>query len=176
MLYDFQNCDFSGLNDHLSDLNWSEILCNLECDNAVDRFYTVLQHAVSIFTPVHRYRKSKYLKWYSPDLKLLNTEKKIYHQAYKKTGNHTEYQKFADACKKCKSPDKRRYKNYINMVQNNIFINTKFFWSHVSNLRKSNYILSTMHLNGMSYDNLPNILDCFANYFSSVYSPNSMST
>lgn len=67
------------------------------------------------------------------------------------------------------------YSNYILKVENNININTKYFWKYIQSLRKnkSNIPLSVF-LDESNANNLNDITQLFFTNFSSIYTKNNI--
>jgi hypothetical protein len=72
--------------------------------------------------------------------------------------------------KKCKALSNSVHANHICKFENNINIDVKFVWYYVNSLRsnRSNIPLSVSYDNSDA-DNINDITNLFANYFSSVY-------
>jgi hypothetical protein len=169
-MYDFKKCDFLSISSHLEVINWAELLCPLSVNEGMSLFYSILNELICCFTPVIQVKVSNYPKWFSNELRNFIKLKKIAHKSYKSTGDLEYYIEFCDLRRRCKQMTKNCYLNYINSTQENISCNTKYFWSHVNNLRRSHRLPTDMFLGDQRAYHTQDICNLFATHFSSVYS------
>jgi len=83
---------------------------------------------------------SKYLIWFSKNLKDIIFKKKIAHKLYKSSGLVSN--SFSNLQGKCKFFSNFDYKNYINKVQNNLKTHLKQLWKYINNKRHNNFVPS----------------------------------
>ena len=88
---------------------------------------------------------------------------------FKSSGLVIDYNKFSNLRSNCKFLSKKDYLNYINKIQTNLKINPKKFWKFINSKRRNNFLPNCMHLNTDEFNTPKDIINTFANYFSSVY-------
>nr|XP_049697166.1 uncharacterized protein LOC126054699 [Helicoverpa armigera] len=66
------------------------------------------------------------------------------------------------------------FRNYMNLVEDSIPKNVKYFWSYISNRKSKANFPATMYLKDVSSDNPTDICNLFSAFFRSVYEPNSL--
>nr|CAH7750893.1 unnamed protein product [Callosobruchus chinensis] len=65
---------------------------------------------------------------------------------------------------------REKHKAFLNKVENDINANINVFWNHVNKKRKSNNTVQFLNHNNEPIEN-SKVAECFAKYFSSVFSP-----
>ena len=168
-ILNFKNCDFNVMNGWLLSVDWDNIL-NCGIDLAVDRFYDVINECFANFVPKSKIKHNfKFPRWFSPELKELTIHKKEAHLKYKKNKSIANYNKFCELRTHCKNLSKILYSNYIMEIEQNIINNPKFFWKYIREKNNTNTIPQLMTFHDREVSTCIEILDAFANHFSSVY-------
>lgn len=88
---------------------------------------------------------------------------------FKTSGLVSDYNNFSNLRIRCKFLSKKDYLNYINKIQTNLKINPYTFWKFINSKRRNNFLPNCMHLNTEEFNTPDDIINTFANYFSSVY-------
>lgn len=160
LYYSFLNTDWT----FLSDYSGVDIMC--------DEFYKKIYSILDLHVPVFNHsNKSNYPIWYTPDI-IRNLKLKSYYKKKFKRSNDNYYNlEFSRLRALIKRQIKMAYNNYLNNVERSISDDPKNFWSYVQNKKGSSRIPSNMCYNTSNYDNPLDIVNGFANYFSSVYLP-----
>ena len=83
--YNFKRANFNGLNDSLSEIEWQYILGDTEIQPNVEKFYNVIEEAISKNVPKIRLKSDYYPCWYNSELKQLVGKKKEAHKVYKES-------------------------------------------------------------------------------------------
>ena len=81
-LYNFKKANYSAMNEFLVGVDWS--FCEqLPFDEAIIKFYSILENAISLHVPFTRDISSSFPKWFDKDLVRLVKDKNFAHARYK---------------------------------------------------------------------------------------------
>lgn len=80
----FFKADYIMINNELEQLNWDGIFAHSNLDEMVDKFYEVIQKIITRYTPIIRPKKDNYPKWFTQKIIKLISDKKFFHDIYKK--------------------------------------------------------------------------------------------
>ncbi|WP_165349326.1 hypothetical protein, partial [Enterobacter cloacae complex sp. 4DZ1-17B1] len=69
--------NYEAVNNTMANTDWNELFHDLSVDPSIDKFYEVLNKAISDFIPRKRVFSGSYPRWYSSELKHFIYEKKI---------------------------------------------------------------------------------------------------
>lgn len=111
-MYNFFKYNYEDINFSLASLSWVNLFKDLNINQAVDLFYSIIYEIVDIFVPKKIRCLSKYPLWFSRNLKNLIFKKKIAHKLYKISGLVSDYNIFSNLRDKCKFFSKVDYINY----------------------------------------------------------------
>jgi len=112
--FNFRCADYNAMNIHFNNIDWDSVLCDdFDFSDVINNFYTVIQNAINIFTPVNSKIKTNYPRWYSRELKYLLVNKKRLHKEFKITKNHNTYNEFSRLRALCKKESKICYLCFI---------------------------------------------------------------
>lgn len=168
--YDFKHSDYSAINSSLNSINWAGVLGSLSVDEAFYTFYDILYGIVYHHTPLKCVYSSTYPQWFTSELRSLVRTKKCLHKKFKITGAIQDYEAFVEIRKQCKSLSTQCYFRYMENVGESVTRNPKYFWSYVRSVKKYSEFPNNLHLDGVTANNVCDISNLFAEYFSSVYS------
>lgn len=166
--YNFLKCNYADITFSLASIDWYNQFKDLNINEAVNVFYSIIYDIIDIFVPKIIIRKSKYPLWYSKSLKELIFKKKIAHKLYKSSGLVSDYNKFSNLRSKCKFFSKKDNHNYLNKIQLNLKTKPDQFWKFVNSKRKTNFLPNNMYWDTDQFNTPNDIVNAFANYFSSV--------
>ena len=167
--YDFRSADYQDINLDLSNIAWEKLILDCSFEDAIFKFYKILQETISKKVPLKRYKNSSFPYWFSADLKSLLFDKKVAHKNYKLTFNFDYYLEFSDLRTKCKKEMDKCYNNYISNIEFSLKKDSKKFWSYINNKNNSNNYPNVMNLNTKTASNPSDISNLFSEYFSNVY-------
>ena len=103
-------------------------------------------------------------------------EKSVAHRCFKNNINDENYLKFSELRKLCKSKSNKDYLEYIDKTEQSITCDTKSFWKYTNYLRGTRGLPSQMCFGDTKVDTGQDIVNLFADYFESVYTPESTTT
>jgi hypothetical protein len=173
--FNFRRANYEAMNVHLNSIVWESVLCDsLDFSVIIHNFYTVIQNAINMFTPKVAKNKTHYPQWYSSELKSLLYNKKRLHKEFKITKDYNIYNEFSRLRALCKKESKTSYLRYINKIQLDLTSDPKSFWRYVKCLKVDSDIPHSMVLNAKTSTGGSGVADLFKEFFSSVYSTESL--
>lgn len=175
--YQFQKADYTSLNDHFLNVDWSFIGFMTETEEVVDKFYSLLNEAVDCHVPTTIITNSnKYPKWYSKALINLIREKSRIHKHWKRYRNPMDYFEFSVLRSRQKELQDKCYKEFIIHSQENIKMQPKLFWKYVKAKRGGNgNYPKLMTYENDTLDNEKDICNAFNKFFLKNFSSPSTS-
>lgn len=168
--YDFKNANYIGLNDYLASVDWRVYLNSMDVNRQTEKFYELIYMGIAMFVPLKKFKTSHFPKWFTAELRNLVVSKKIAHKNYIISKNDHDYFIFSQLRSSCKNLSKICYNNYIRNVDNNLSNNPKLFWKFLREQRSSFELPGEMYLNEFTTSKAEEVVDLFANFFSTVYS------
>ncbi|KAK9508597.1 hypothetical protein O3M35_006124 [Rhynocoris fuscipes] len=171
--YDFRNGDYESLSYYLASVDWNAMY-SMDLNDAVNFFYNVLYSGCDMFIPIKIVRNDKFPKWYSPELKHLIKQKKLAHKTFKTHPSVEHYNVFSRLRAECKKLSQTNYSSHLELVENDIAVDPKQFWSYVNSLKNNNDIPAAMYLGNKNCDKGCDIVNLFADHFGAVYNKNNL--
>lgn len=167
--FNFFRANYNSINLELEKSNWGELLGGCCVDEAVHRFYNIIQAIVNKFVPKPKPNSQSFPKWFSRELIQMIHEKEHYHRMMKKSNNPVFKQLFDLKRKQIKKERKLSLWKYENNIESLLKTNPRSFFSYTKSLQKSNHLPANMHYKTRTSDNMKGTANLFAEYFSSVY-------
>lgn len=167
----FYKANYFMINNELSQLNWDEIFAGLNLHDMVDKFYVVLHSIINRYTPIIHPKDDRYPKWFTQKIIQLISDKKFFHDKYKRTSLELFNNIFKTKRRELKYELKASEKRYTESIEKTIKTNTKSFFAYTKSLNKTNKLPCTMNFKGASSDDPKEIANYFASNFEKVYSP-----
>lgn len=165
----YWKCDYSMIKNCLSEIDWHNLLSELDIDAALNLFYSRLNEIIHQYTPTQRNSSSNYPDWYSKALINCLKEKYKYHKKFKKYGNPRDYDAFDLLRHRCKKMIIECHDRFVESTENNLRDNVKVFWHYVNSKKVNNSIPQNMtHMSDSATDS-KGVCELFSNYFNSVY-------
>lgn len=149
---------------------------NLGVDETVELFYDKLLIGINIFVPKRRVKRSSHPSWYNRIILRLKNAKARKFRIWIASRRNADYLIYSRYCKRLRQEKSKAFKSYLARTQNELKHNPKAFWSYVNSKRKSPAIPSIVSFNGCSRSDRSGICNLFADYFESVYSPETSSS
>ena len=168
-IYDFKNCNYDLINIELNNINWSNLFNNVNCaDTLLDIFYKKLNEIIHKHVPRKKVYLSTFPNWFSSDLIKAIILKKILHRIYKQNMTEADKYKFTEQRRMCNQLKNRDYERVVERTESEVFHNNKAFWDFI-NINNQKGIPSEMIYNNLSLTNVHDIVNSFADFFSSTY-------
>lgn len=170
--YNFFKADFASINTSLSKINWEWQFRNLNINQAVTKYYNIVNDFIAKFTPSCSPRSEDFPKWYSNKLIRLIQDKETYFKLKKQYNNEHFITLFKQKRNEIKKEKKKCLYNYQNNIESLIQTNPKSFFAYTKSLSKSNKLPPIMKYKGLIANNLKETVNHFATHFSNVYVEN----
>lgn len=157
----------------LSHADWSPVLNATTVDNTCNAFYDIIYSVFDQCVPLHTSRRSKrcYPPWFTGTIIRNLRNKFSAHKKYKRYKTCFYYDQFKHYRALCKTLIENAYKDYVADMQDKLFQDSTKFWSYVNGKRNRTRIPGSMKYNDMQFNTPKEVMDAFADYFSSVYTP-----
>lgn len=170
----FRKADYTQINNDISCIDWKSETTNLSAEEAVDRFYVIINNIIDKFIPVLARRNEKFPVWFTPELiRLARKKDKVWlkWKTYKGLSDYREFSFLRTTYKKMSSESRKLYfDNIENSLQNNI----KSFWSYISSLKSSDGYPAAMSFEGRKSNDAQEICNMFSDFFKSTFEPSSI--
>lgn len=170
--FNFFRADYTSINQELDKLNWQTLFSNCSVDEAVQKFYGIVQTLICKFVPKTKLNSHSFPKWFSKELIQMIYEKEYYHKMMKTTNNPIIKQLFDSKRKQIKKERKQSLWKYENNIETLLKTNPRCFFSYTKSLQKSNHLPAIMRFKTRTAENMKATTNLFAEYFSSVYTTN----
>lgn len=171
--YNFKKANFHGLYEALLVIDWSFLETFTDVNVACSEFYKMLYSILDLYVPYYKNKRCNYPSWYTSDIIRNLKLKYTYLKKFRATNNQYFYQEFSRLRALIKNQVSIAYENYLSNVENSISTNPNNFWSYVQSKRGTSRIPGKLHCETKYYDEPQAIVNGFADYFSSVFSPKS---
>jgi hypothetical protein len=168
--YDFLNCDLDKIFNRICHSLGPVMFHMPHAPDNFDKLVGSLRDAVLEFTPLKKIGKSRFPRWFSPELKRAVIMKKIAHRNYKSNPTPMLYEEFRRLRSICKDLSSRCHADYINIVNTNVPKNMKSFWGFINSMKSSSSSTDTFSLGDATETAPEGICNLFARHFSSVFS------
>lgn len=169
LCFDFNRADYLKINEELCNISWLPFFLNNSLDSSINYFYGFIYNQIFKYVPQYTKKACNYPAWYSSSLKKLLHSKHLAHTKYKSSQLKSDYHKFSNLRKQCKSMAKNDYSAYIRETEESIKIDMKSFWKFCNNKRGVSGLPNEVCLNDSVANSGQDIVNLFADYFESVY-------
>lgn len=168
--FNFKKCDYDNLNEHLKNMDWSNILNNTDLTSALDNFYEIMIDSFNRFVPLVTCRnEKKEYSWFTPELKRMKNRKNYLFKKLKRKFDLETQNEYKRVKTELLTKTRTAYKNHVAAIKESLIIDPKKFWSHIDSKRKLNGLPQVMKLDDDSSDDIAKICDMFATFLESVY-------
>ncbi|XP_063904785.1 uncharacterized protein LOC135123838 [Zophobas morio] len=168
--WNFRRADYPGLYKYLTDSNW-EFLNNInDVNQACSLFYDQINMALELHVPkTHRLRKSSFPPWFTAAIISNLKLKWRLLRNFRLRKSVGTYSRFKRVRSELKRDIKAAFVNYTSNLEAKIKFEPRRFWSYVNNLNSSNAIPSQMMYSDKLLTKPVDIVNAFAEHFSSNY-------
>lgn len=176
--YNFKRANFLKLYTDLAEVDWSFLSYYEDVNDAVEAFYKLLYSILDDNVPKVKKSKTTYPQWFTSEMISLCKQKCYHFKKIKlKHGDQQHHNlMYKDARQKLKELIKKGKTEFISDTEINICENPSAFWNYVRS-KKATDNCTTFRSNDNQLLNKPKeIVESFANFFSSVYDNSKVST
>lgn len=167
--HDFNNADFAGMCVYLNNINWNDLLHNLDANGAAETLMNILRQAIDTFVPRKERQPARYPPWTNERLRILKTAKRAALRKYSKHPTDRWRNFFWAASNRYSHLNNRLYHQHLHSIQNRLKRDPKKFWNHVNEQRKESGQPTVMVCDDTEATNPEDICDLFRSQFSSVF-------
>lgn len=173
----FFKADYESIRSELSSIDWVTVFSSYNDINMItNAFYSILNSLIDKYVPITTRINQKYPPWYTKPLIKLGNEKCKFHKKFKVYQNLSDYRTFSTLRKRFRKMERDCYEYYINVSEDNINRNPKYFWTFVKSKKSNNDIPNTITYKGDSLYEGSQICNAFNDYFHSVFISSNDST
>lgn len=165
----FYKTDIEGCMSELAVVDWDHLASIHNCDDFLHAFYNIVHETIEKYTPRIRTKSTRYPVWFSRGLIVLIQNKQKYHNRFKRHGNPRDYDTFSMLRLRVKAVLEQCLRVYIERIESDLSVNIKAFWRYTRGKRVTNSYPKLMRYNDRKAENGCDIVNLFADYFSSVY-------
>lgn len=172
--YNFAVGNYNVISQKIRSINWYDLLQHIGVDDATNVFYSKINEIITDEIPMIIKKPSKAPIWTSKNSSKLKNRMKNAHIKFKNSQNDDDYRTYSEIRKEYKKQMLADYKNYVHDIELEIKSNPKKFFKFINSKKKSgnvnNIPLQMSYINSTA-TNLNEICDLFADFFQSVYEP-----
>lgn len=170
----FYKADFISINKTLMETNWDDVLDSVDINVNVDKFYHILHGVIDSHVPIKITKTNSFPVWFNSDLIKLISVKKRAHSVYKFTKEDCDFIYFKMIRARCIRLSRSLYREFIETTERNINTNSKSFWSYIKKLSSNFSIPSFTRYKDKNSNNISDTTKLFSEYFSNVYSTDTL--
>lgn len=168
-MFNFKRANFILLYDRLLQVDWSCLEAYTDPNDACDKFYAVLHLIFDECVPKFKKTNRRFPPWFNYEIKNNIRKKEVALKNYKKYKNDHYLRQFQTLRRTIKRQVDTAYRQYASNIENEISRDPSKFWSFVQCKRNKSRIPGTLVYNDEIFDTPQNIVNGFANFFSSIY-------
>lgn len=172
--YCYKRADYVKICEEISNTDWDLFFREKDADQIVSIFYDKIYKIIKENVPTKIIASSIFPDWFNSALISLYKKKERAWIKMKKHNTESNYCVFSIYRKQFKDMSDRRYKAYLNHVEDSIKGNIKFFWTYINNRKKNPDIPNTMFYRNVTADSPNAICGLFSSFFHSVFEPSSV--
>ncbi|XP_038117203.1 uncharacterized protein LOC119769299 [Culex quinquefasciatus] len=166
---DYRKGNYDGMNNFLTNINWNQLLANLDADTAADTWTGVLTEAINTFVPRKQRQPPRHPPWSTPRLQILKSRKRAALKKYAKHPTDRWRNHYRSRNRKYSILNKQLFRRHQHRIQSRLKRDPKKFWNHVNEQRKETGLPTAMILDGEEATSTESISDLFRRQFSSVF-------
>ncbi|XP_038117273.1 uncharacterized protein LOC119769332 [Culex quinquefasciatus] len=166
---DYRKGNYDGMNNFLTNINWNQLLANLDADTAADTWTGVLTDAINTFVPRKQRQPPRHPPWSTPRLQILKSRKRAALKKYAKHPTDRWRNHYRSRNRKYSILNKQLFRRHQHRIQSRLKRDPKKFWNHVNEQRKETGLPTAMILDGEEATSTESISDLFRRQFSSVF-------
>lgn len=169
--WNFRRCDPELLHICISNAFWDPVLLSDDVNLATEAFYAVIYEIFDNCLPKKSRKKTgtrRYPVWFTPEI-ISDTKRKVkLHASWKKTKSDETYKLFSDLRASLKARASKAYNLYLRNIEDNIALNPREFWRHISSLRSKGGFEANVTFKGEACSGVATA-EAFASFFGSTF-------
>ncbi|KAJ3661897.1 hypothetical protein Zmor_006273 [Zophobas morio] len=169
--YNFRKADFLGLYDALMKMEWSDILEIHDVNDICAYFYDNIYEMFEIYVPKTKVVTTHFPLWYSSTtIKMIKKKNRIW-KSYKISHILSCKEAARKLEEQIKIEIKKDFRNFQRSAEANMKSHPARFWSYVATKKGRTRIPGRMIYNGQPISTPRDIVNSFADCFSSLFEP-----
>ena len=168
MVYDWRNCNETGLKNYFNNINWSESLLGKDVESQWKEFQKVVDTGLQQYVPMKKRCKLNKCVWMTKKVKnLINYKNRIF-KLVKHNRTEENVKKLKVAEKNCKNAVRKAKKNYEKKLTENGG-NKKQFHAYIRSKTKSKFPVGPIKQYGETITDSKEIAEALNQYFGTVF-------
>ncbi|XP_058810256.1 uncharacterized protein LOC131675341 [Phymastichus coffea] len=174
--FNFKKANYSNINSSLVSTDWDDLFDGhqQDVDMVVGGFYRKLSEIIGCNVPLMGSFVAKFPNWMSAELRSAVSQKKLAHRTFKATGDGGALHDFRIFRTACKRLALRDYGRYIDNVEESLQSDPREFWKFANCKDGRSGYPDNMYFNDVAAHHGQDIVNLFADRFSSVFSAASL--
>lgn len=169
--YNFSKANFHQLYNDLRNADWSALMefsdVNLALESFYDTLYAILDVSVPKYCTISN--AAKYPAWFSSTIISNLKLKEYYRRKWKSTNKHAFYTEFKRLRSLCKDAIAAAYTSYHRRVEESLIVNPRSVFQYIHAKQGITRLPKTLFHDNACIENPQNIVDTFADQFSSIH-------
>ena len=169
--YNYRKANLVELYQNLANIDWHSLFDIQDINYAFEQFYEKIYAVLDSIVPRTIIKGKSYPPWYNANI---IKSIKLKHRAwcdYKNFEDPLALDEFKLLRTYIKEQVDVEYRKYCRDIENNIKINPTKFWQFIGNKRSSKNLPTAMHYKDKQYVGNTELVNGFAEYFRSSYTP-----
>lgn len=174
--FNFRKTNFPLLYERLASQDWSDLDLTMSVDDACSKFYQILHQIFESTVPKQKMKTShRYPSWFDSEIIREIRKKQSLFRNYKKYRSQDQKKLFERQRSRVKKLIAHAYDKFIEDVENSLCSEPQKFWSFIHKKRNNTRLPGVMKCDDVELSTPQTIVDSFAEYFGSVYTPSDSS-
>ena len=167
--YNFRKANYVNLYNDILVTDWSSLSFTNDVNACVNLFYDKLYSILHSSVPQFHVVKSTYPSWFNKNLISTLKLKDYYRTKWNKTSSEFYHSEFKRLRAICKQLINSAYQAYLSSIEQSLYTCPQNMWKYAQAKKGTTRIPGKLSHNGNEYDHPQQIVDIFAENFSSMY-------
>lgn len=167
-IFNFKKANYDIINEDLSSVPWSDVLCANDVDVNVCKFYEIVDRVIANRIPKKKVH-SRFPSYFAQNTIKIIKQKNKYHKKWKIYKNIGDYLEFKRLRALSKVLIHINYNDYLKFVESELPDNPKLLFNLTNSENKRGKFPSSLSYDGVEYTGGEKICSGFAEYFRGVF-------
>lgn len=169
--FNFKKANFEEMYRLLKTINWESLYTCYDVNECVTKFYRTIDDIFVKCVPMSTQVGRVFPVWFNGEIIKLIKAKQRFFKKFKRTKISFWRDKYREYRQKIKLKIKKAYAEYKSNAELNLYSDPKYFWSFIRNQKNDADLPAQVCYNNISVSGAKNIANMFAQYFGSVFIP-----
>ena len=149
---DFNQCDFTVLNQSMQQIDWNRLMTVGSVDAAIDIFYSELFRVFRTNIPLKRTKRKLHtnMPWWNANIRNLRNRLRKARKRYFKHRGESLKTEMREIEAQYNSLNARCFRDYIHRIENDVKADPKSFWKYINNRKSTKGIPQNTRYQGVS--------------------------